>query len=118
MTAAPPGRPDGAAGSTILYPATAMALGAAACAAAGDGLDLLRTLIVLGAPLVTLGLAFQRNATIVGILLALFIWPLGLLYVLTRRDSRKGEDLGAGRRKPDIPAVADRKPPAPSPTAT
>lgn len=114
MTAAPPGRPDGAAGSTILYPATAMALGAAA----GDGLDLLRTLIVLGAPLVTLGLAFQRNATIVGILLALFIWPLGLLYVLTKRDSRKGEDWGAGRRKPGSPAATDRKPLPPSPTAT
>lgn len=112
MTAATPGRPDGAAVSTLLYPATAMALGAAACVDASGVHDLLRMLIGLGGPLATLGLVFQRNATIVGILLALFLWPLGLLYALTKRGRREGEDRGLARRKSDGPAAAGRKPPA------
>lgn len=112
MTALPPGRRNGAAASTLLYPATAMALGAAACVDASGGDDPLRILIGLGGPLATLGLVFQRNATMVGILLALFIWPLGLLHALTKRGRREGEDRGIARRKSDRPAAADRKPPA------
>ena len=112
MTALPPGRCNGGAASTLLYPATAMALGAAACMDASGGHDPLPILIGLGGPLATLGLVFQRNATMVGILLALFLWPLGLLYALTKSDRREGEDRGIARRKPDSPAAADRKPPA------
>ena len=112
MTALPPGRRNGAAASPLLYPAAAMALGAAACVDASGVHDLLRMLIGLGGPLATLGLVFQRNATMVGILLALFLWPLGLLYALTKRGRREGEDRGIARRKPDGPAAADRKLPA------
>jgi len=112
MTAATPGRRNGAAVSTLLCPATAMALGGAACMDASGGHDLLRMLVGLGGPLATLGLVFHRNGTIVGILLALFLWPLGLLYALTKRDRREGEDRGLARRKPGSSAAADRKPPA------
>lgn len=116
MTAAPSGRPGAVAVSTLIVPAMALA---AACADTGGVLEPLWLLIGLGGPIATIGLAFRRDAMTAGVLLlAVLIWPLGLLYVLTKRDRREGEDLGIGRRKPDIAAAADRKPPAPSRTTT
>lgn len=119
MTLASLRQPTGRAIPIFVGTAMSMALGATAWADSGDGIASLTILIGLACPLVTAIVAFRRNALTSGVLLlVLLVWPIALIYVLTKRDQGEGEDLGIGKPKRDRLAAPDDGPPATNRAAT
>lgn len=97
MTAAPTRRRRrAAAASSLPWMALALVFGAAACdPTIPDGVEFVLIAIGLGGPILTVVLASRRGEMTLGVvLLALFIWPVGLIYVLGR-----GKKEGGGQNR-------------------